>query len=1463
MEMIMKKMWKQATFLVSINSSLTRTDVRGFLSDGRDGGDAKLSLEHQDAKSRKLAKTSADQMTLSLPAPSSAAVPVTPAGNNGGRDSPDGYNSDEVDVNGDAIDAEGDEDEFDSPDSYHSSEVDENANGPADDDGDDSPAGYNSDEVDANGDVIDAADDSPAGYNSDEVDANGDVIDAGADDGDDSPAGYNSDEVDANGDAIVAGVDDDGDDSPAGYNSDEVDANGDVIDAGADGDDSPAGYNSDEVDANGDAIVAGGDDDGDDSPAGYNSDEVDANGDAIVADDGDDSPAGYNSDEVDSNGDALVAGGSDADTEDGDDSMVTLSSPKRYHTEEASSDPSDAALHRRASRAKQWLEGKLSAGEIKKSIFTACKKGNPKELQLALRFVGAQAHLGEKDSEGRTPILLAMRCQDSGIRKELVRVLLSHKQAQKSLADPFQGEGMLLFPLHQACLNGDLEIVDMMLQHQQGRISISEPDEHGRTPLWCAISRYDDEIVSLMMAHNYEASMALNLKLGVGQRGPLKSFIFAACKNGNTKDLKLALRFAASHALLGEKDSKEEGKSPLILAMQCDNLNDRSELVSILLKHQSAQDSLIVPFEGGGRRLYPLYMACYNGDFEIASMMLQYAQGKSSICEPDQLGRTPLWCASAKGDEAMVTLLMKYEEAAKALHIKSEGFSPFAIACQFRWGEMVLRFLKHKAIVQYVKRATKQKGEQRFKVDFLRFLNSSTGLESIISLTSLDAFATRLADLHLNHGMPLTLFKDCIREVGRRARELFKGIHPEEASEDSMFQLQRLVKLPGVFGNGVNNNTLLSEMLRSEERASVADIEAMWAVCSDSNDVAHAFLSPDGKAATELATRRHDAHGIVTAAVTCLSDQFNFRSRMVHLFPMPRSLASNGPRRAPMRLLPFQAAVLLCAFVPAGPLLEHLSQKPRFARTFDHFKARLKRLAASSNSLTLNCWSAAFGEALSTEAAATGSQTPLEIWRDVDAFNCWPAFGGDGQKPPPACNRLLQWPMGGHKKKDASRASAVGHLPRSQSMKPPKSPEVKARDLAAAKMEELLDESMFADYLSAVAMAEHDYVAARALFRSGCCGTIIHSCLDLAGSLQKKGDNQHSSSEEYYSSSQRMTRLAIDLFVSIPYDYMAALTLERRVKVRLEQVIGAIRSRTKKPADGEGETVLEAALRTQNLAFLSLPMVQRIVISWWSGLLPDDESVQTRSQIVEAHRDTACQVIASLKIGKQLPQARWDKFGLAVMQKDGINPKLSSTAPATASEGSDDSCFALPAAYPVLRASALDRSFKPTSYNRSTTFADTLDDILKKDTITRPWRFFCHGQPWLAFATDAFAFLLYLFLLTMVASVGVPFGPDGNSSNVAFEVSLYLFGVSFVGGEMQAMTSRGDRDTYFTLDLFWNVVDWAVIFSLGTALVARLSEISDLYRVAMVLCVLASWFRVLYFLTIFEVCVCVRVCVCV
>ncbi|KAK2801241.1 hypothetical protein FQN50_007801 [Emmonsiellopsis sp. PD_5] len=248
---------------------------------------------------------------------------------------------------------------------------------------------------------------------------------------------------------------------------------------------------------------------------------------------------------------------------------------------------------------------------------------------------GADVNAPPGDHVGSTALQLAAGFQDTGIFEALLA-------RGANLNQQIGRAGMT--PLQNACKAGNIELVQLILNHRC--VDVNEPpsSEGGRTALQAAsksekLSSFN--IMKLLLTNGADCNAPPARKRGI-------TALQGAASQGNVAKAKLLLDRGAQI----EVCSDQYGTTALHLAIE----NRHFQMVDFLLREGAT------PYYGASTitKRNPLQEACWKGDTRIASLLLHRVSGSFYVDIPAAFedGVTALQAAVQRGNLELITLLL-------------------------------------------------------------------------------------------------------------------------------------------------------------------------------------------------------------------------------------------------------------------------------------------------------------------------------------------------------------------------------------------------------------------------------------------------------------------------------------------------------------------------------------------------------------------------------------------------------------------------------------------------------------------------------------------------------------------------------------------------------------------------------------------------------------------------------------
>ena len=286
-------------------------------------------------------------------------------------------------------------------------------------------------------------------------------------------------------------------------------------------------------------------------------------------------------------------------------------------------------------------------------IHLAARKGSHRTLKVLMDWgrehgYSVQQVLGFLDEENSTPLHTAV----DGGHDEVVRVLLTCG------ASPIESKSNHLPPIHLACSQGKLKMVELMVQYG-GAVVITCRDAFGQTPLHSSTLPPSTSVLCYLI----NIGAQLNVSNNQGQT-PL----ITATLSGNLAAVKLLLKSGADPTVLDLK-----GENPLHYAIQ----RNKKAIAKCFLEHPAAPQTLIETNHSGTS---PVHCALQHGFSDLVSHMLGLLEG-SLYEHRDSHGNNYLHLAALGGDWKTLTAILDIPACHTFLNeINKDGSTPLHLA---------------------------------------------------------------------------------------------------------------------------------------------------------------------------------------------------------------------------------------------------------------------------------------------------------------------------------------------------------------------------------------------------------------------------------------------------------------------------------------------------------------------------------------------------------------------------------------------------------------------------------------------------------------------------------------------------------------------------------------------------------------------------------------------------------------
>ena len=305
-------------------------------------------------------------------------------------------------------------------------------------------------------------------------------------------------------------------------------------------------------------------------------------------------------------------------------------------------------------------------------IHLAARKGAHRVLECMMNYGKDHGYTAEQvfgflDEENNTPLHTAV----DGGHDEVVRVLLAHG------ASPIESNKNHLPPIHLACSQGKLKMVELMVQYG-GADVITCRDAFGQTPLHSSTLPPSTSVLCYLI----NIGAQLNVCNNQGQT-PL----ITATLSGNLAAVKLLLKSGADPMV-----RDQQGENPLHYGIQ----RNRKSIAKCFLEHPAAQQMLIEANHSGTS---PVHCALQQGFSDIVSEMLGLLEKCPSLEHRDKDGNNYLHLAALGGDWKTLTAILEFLNCHTFLNeVNKYGSTPLHLATHGGHQRCVEILLSHGAM---------------------------------------------------------------------------------------------------------------------------------------------------------------------------------------------------------------------------------------------------------------------------------------------------------------------------------------------------------------------------------------------------------------------------------------------------------------------------------------------------------------------------------------------------------------------------------------------------------------------------------------------------------------------------------------------------------------------------------------------------------------------------------------------
>ena len=324
------------------------------------------------------------------------------------------------------------------------------------------------------------------------------------------------------------------------------------------------------------------------------------------------------------------------------------------------------------------MQGVRHSPYKRNAFMTAVRKGNTERVREIISSRDLSCSQEWSDAlDGYVLLLTALQNKHTDVVKLL---LINGSKVNKNNSKPCNT------PLHYAVRNGELEIVQMLLDRGA---NINVQSLKSKTALHIAVEDNRMDIIDILLNHG------ANVKISdISDVTPLHT----AVKNDSVEIIKLLLsRGANVNATTCDRVGEDEGKgcTPLHLAVEKAN----EEIIKLLLSSGANVN------DKRNDGIASLHIAIERGYFEVVKHLLDHgAHVNSTYSSATQQDCTPLHLAAELDAKEIVKLLLS--KGADVNAQGNEGITPLHIATRAGYSNIVEHLLKYGANVH----STSQKG---------------------------------------------------------------------------------------------------------------------------------------------------------------------------------------------------------------------------------------------------------------------------------------------------------------------------------------------------------------------------------------------------------------------------------------------------------------------------------------------------------------------------------------------------------------------------------------------------------------------------------------------------------------------------------------------------------------------------------------------------------------------------------
>ncbi|CAF3746613.1 unnamed protein product [Rotaria sp. Silwood1] len=301
-------------------------------------------------------------------------------------------------------------------------------------------------------------------------------------------------------------------------------------------------------------------------------------------------------------------------------------------------------------------------------------------IDVAKFLIGKGAQVNVQNRYGISPLLL---CAESGNR-ELVQTLIeagayANITPQGDLVEKNFLAGQT--PLFGAAKKGHVEICEYLIQNGA---DVNAVTRTGATPLYTATEEGHLDVVMLLLRYGADVNQSPKGQVAHDLQIENQTPLLIACMKNHEEIIRYLIESGA-HV----NEVSERGSSPFLTICQHNNV----ELARLFIRHGVRHDV-------EGKNLYDgkingLIIAAESGSFDIVRLLVETGLNVNYQIEGtgETAGRTPLFCACAKGFQDIVKYLI--EQGADVNGTEKSGLSCLHIAATMDHADTVRILCEH------------------------------------------------------------------------------------------------------------------------------------------------------------------------------------------------------------------------------------------------------------------------------------------------------------------------------------------------------------------------------------------------------------------------------------------------------------------------------------------------------------------------------------------------------------------------------------------------------------------------------------------------------------------------------------------------------------------------------------------------------------------------------------------------